>query len=364
MSRPIRVGITHGDPNGISYEVILKALSDERMCELCTPVVFGSAKLIGYYRKTLGIEDVNYNGITELDHIRDGQPNIFNISQEEFKVDMGIPTAESGRAALMSIEAACEALKSGAIDVLVTAPISKEAIHLAGSPYPGHTEMLQAMIGEGSKATMILFDGDTRIALVTTHLPIRKVADAITVESVTDAIKALSDSLKRDFRIERPKIAVLALNPHGGDNGVAGTEEVEVIIPAIAQCVENKILAFGPYPADGFFGTGAYRDFDGVLAMYHDQGLAPFKLMAGRNGVNYTAGLPFVRTSPDHGTGYDIVGRGKADDSSMRQAIYAALDVFRARADYDRATANPLRKQYQERGADKTIDLTKDEPEL
>ncbi len=364
MSRPIRVGITHGDSNGISYEIILKALADDRMCELCTPVVFGSAKLIGYYRKTLGIDDVNYNGITDLDYIRDGQPNIFNISQEEFKVDMGIPTAESGRAALMSIEAACEALRSGYIDVLVTAPISKEAIRLAGSPYPGHTEMLQDLLGEGSKATMILFDEDIKVALVTTHLPIREVANAITVENVAGAITSFSDSLKRDFRIERPKIAVLALNPHGGDNGVAGTEEIEVIIPAIAQCVENKILAFGPFPADGFFGTGSYRDFDGVLAMYHDQGLAPFKLMAGSEGVNFTAGLPFVRTSPDHGTGYDIVGRGKADETSMRQAIYAALDIFRARVDYDRATANPLRKQYQERGADKTIDLTKDEPEL
>lgn len=364
MSQSIRVGITHGDPNGISYEVIIKALADERMYELCTPVVFGSAKLIGYYRKTLGIDDVNYNGITELENIRDGYPNIFNISQEEFKVDMGIPTAESGRAALMSIEAACDALKSGDIDVLVTAPISKEAIRMAGSSYPGHTEMLQDLIGEGAKATMILFDDHIKVALVTTHLPLRSVANAITAESVTNAITTLSESLKRDFRIERPKIAVLALNPHGGDNGVAGTEEHDVITPAIAQCMEHKILAFGPYPADGFFGTGAYRNFDGVLAMYHDQGLAPFKLLAGCNGVNYTAGLPYVRTSPDHGTGYDIVGRGVADETSMRQAIYAALDIFRARVDYDRATANPLRKQYQERGADRTIDLTKDEPEF
>ena len=364
MSRPIRVGITHGDPNGISYEVILKALADERICELCTPVVFGSAKLIGYYRKTLGIDDVNYNGISDPGYIRDGVPNILNISQEEFKVDMGIPTAESGRAALMSIEAACDALQAGYIDVLVTSPISKEAIHLAGSPYAGHTEMLQDLIGGGSKATMILFDEKIRVALVTTHLPIRDVADAITTDSVANAIASFANSLKRDFRIECPKIAVLALNPHAGDNGVAGFEERDVITPAIDQCVENKIVAFGPFPADGFFGSGAYKDFDGVLAMYHDQGLVPFKLMAGREGVNYTAGLPFVRTSPDHGTGYDIVGRGKADEYSMRQAIYAAIDIYRARTDFDRASANPLRKQYQERGADRTIDLTVDDPEF
>lgn len=361
MNKNIRVGITHGDINGISYEVIIKALADERMREICTPVLFGSAKLIGYYRKVLGIDEVQFTQIDNASLARDGHLNLVNISQEEFKVDLGIPTQESGRAAMLALDQACEALRNGEIDVLVTAPISKQAMQMAGFGFPGHTEYLQEKLGDGSKATMVLFNDDMRVALVTTHLALRNVADAITQEAVEEKIRDLDATLRRDFGCERPRIAVLSLNPHNGDDGVLGFEEQETILPAINACIDNKILVFGPYPADGFFGAGSYLNFDGIIAMYHDQGLGPFKTMAGTEGVNFTAGLPYVRTSPDHGTAYDIVGRNVADPVSMRRAVYAACDLYRARQRFDRASANPLKKQYVERGSDKTVDLSKTE---
>lgn len=356
MQRPIRVGITHGDINGISYEVILKTLGDERMTEICTPVVFGSGKLVGYYRKALGIEDFNYNTISSAEDARDGAINIVNISEEEFRVDIGRPTLESGRAAVMALDAATEALCDGQIDVLVTAPISKDAVHQAGFEFPGHTEYLQARLGEGSEALMVLFSEPLRVALATTHMPLSDVAGAISADLVEQKVRTLDATLRRDFRIERPRIAVLSVNPHNGDNGVLGSEETEKLAPALEKLIEDKILVFGPYAADGFFGAGMHRKFDGILAMYHDQGLTPFKALAGQTGVNFTAGLEYIRTSPDHGTGYDIAGRGEADPTSMREAIYEAIDIYRARAAFDRASANPLRKQYVERGADKTID--------
>lgn len=364
MARPIRVGITHGDINGISYEVIIKALGDERIPELCTPVVFGSSKLVGYYRKALGLDDAFYNQIRNAPEAHDGQCNIVNITDGEFKVEMGVATEESGRAALMALDAACEALRNHEIDVLVTAPINKSAMQMAGFGFPGHTEYLQQQLGEGAQATMILFNENMRVALVSIHTPIKDVPAAITREAIVDKAKTLDATLRRDFAIERPRIAVLALNPHAGDNGVLGSEENDIIRPAIDDCAADGILAFGPYAADGFFGSGVWKKYDGILAMYHDQGLAPFKALAASEGVNYTAGLPFIRTSPDHGTGYDIAGKGVADPASMRQAIYSAIDIFRARNIYDRASANPLRKHYEARGADKTVDLTKDEPTL
>ncbi len=363
MAQHIKVGITHGDINGIGYEVILKTLNDERMPELCTPVLFGSSKLVGYYKRVLGnVEEVNFLPVPSADQARDGHSNIVNISSEEFKVDMGIPTPDSGRAALMALDAAVEALRNGEIDVLVTAPISKEAMKMVGFPYAGHTEYLQAKLG--GNATMILFDDNMRVALATTHLPLRDIAGAITQPRVEATIDSFNASLKRDFGFERPKIAVLSLNPHSGDNGVLGTEENEIITPAIESRSADGILAFGPFAADGFFGNNTRYAFDGIIAMYHDQGLAPFKALAGTKGVNFTAGLPFVRTSPDHGTGYDIAGKNQADPTSMREAIYAAIDIFRHRTTYDEASRNPLRRQYVERGADKTIDLTKDDDTL
>lgn len=361
MAKPVRVGITHGDINGISYEIILKALADERMPELCTPVIFGSPKLVAYFRKNLNIDEFRFTQVNDGE-VRDGEINLVSISQDEFKVEMGQPTEESGRAALLSLEYGVEALKSGMIDILVTAPINKHAIQSDKFQFKGHTEYLESELGaEGDKALMILFDDFLRVALVTTHEPVKDLASCITCENVLDTIRRFSSSLKRDFGFDRPRIAVLSLNPHNGDGGLLGDDEQQAIIPAISEAQDEGIAAFGPYAADGFFGSGAYRKFDGVVAMYHDQGLAPFKALAENRGVNFTAGLPFVRTSPDHGTGYDIAGKNLADATSMREAIYKGIDIYRNRRIYDRASSHPLRKQYVERGADKTVDLTKDE---
>lgn len=359
--RPIRVGITHGDTNGISYEIILKTLADERMPELCTPVLFGSSRLIAYFRKMFDIEMQNFHPARDLSDIRDGHLNVINITPDEIKVELGQPTEESGAAALLSLEKAVEALRNGDIDVLVTAPINKKNIQSDTFRFHGHTEYLQDRLGgEGNEALMVLFNDDLRVALVTTHLPIREVADAITREKVVKTITGMAETLTRDFAIGRPRIAVLSLNPHVGDEGLLGSEEKDIIIPAMEDAEAKNVLAFGPFAADGFFGSDAWRHYDGVVAMYHDQGLIPLKTIAGNRGVNFTAGLPFVRTSPDHGTGYDIAGKGTADESSFREAIYKAIDLYRNRAAHDRAAANPLRRQYVEKGADKTVDLTKE----
>lgn len=361
MAKPIRVGITHGDINGISYEIILKTLADERILELCTPVIFGSSKLMTYFRKNLNLEEIRFSQVRDGE-ISDGEINLVNISQEEFKVDCGQPTEESGRAAILSLETAVDALRGGMIDILVTAPINKYAVQNDKFQFVGHTEYLQSAIGnEGDHALMVLFDDFVRVALVTTHKSIRELPDSITKDSVLDTIRRFNSTLKRDFAFDCPRIAVLSFNPHNGDNGLLGDEEQTAVIPAIAEAQNDGIVAFGPYAADGFFGSGAYEKFDGVVAMYHDQGLAPFKALAENRGVNFTAGLPFVRTSPDHGTGYDIAGKNVADPTSMREAIYKGIDIYRNRRAFDRASAHPLRKQYVERGADKTVDLTKEE---
>lgn len=271
------------------------------------------------------------------------------VSQELPELNPGVPTAASGKAAVASLEMAMEALESGDIDVLVTAPISKEAVQSDQFHFPGHTEYLEAKAGEGYKSRMILFDDHIRVALVSTHLPVARLAEAVTRESVGAAIESLRHSLKQDFGIVRPRIAVLSLNPHAGDGGLLGSEEQEVITPAINEAREKGTLAFGPFAADGFFGVGDYRKFDGIVAMYHDQGLAPFKALAGERGVNFTAGLPFVRTSPDHGTAFGIAWKGEADPTSMREAIYKAIDLLRNRQRFLEASANPLRKIVTER---------------
>ncbi len=362
MSKKIKVGITHGDPNGIGYEVILKTLSDPRIPELCTPVVYGSAKIASYYRKGMELPQVQFNTIQTAQQAKDGDVNIINVVGEDFKIEPGIPSKSAGEAAFIALERAVTDLRAGDIDVLVTAPISKETIQSDTFTFPGHTEYLESSIGDGDKALMILANDRLRIALVTTHLPIAKVAQAITIESVLDKLRIFNSSLKRDFNIVAPRIAVLSLNPHAGDHGLLGSEEADVIAPALEQAANEKILAFGPYAADGFFGTEAYRKFDGVLAMYHDQGLAPFKTIVMDSGVNFTAGLPYVRTSPDHGTGFDIAGQGKASEESMRQAIYMALDTYRSRLRHDEAYANPLRRQYFDKGKDNVVlDLSKDD---
>lgn len=349
MSRPIRVGITHGDINGVGYEVTLKALADETMTELCTPVIFGYHSIAEKARRKFGLEDMRLYKSAGAAQAQDGRINVVEVSASAPEIVPGEPTAESGKAAVAALEMAAEALESGDIDVLVTAPISKEAVQSDTFRYPGHTEYLEARIGHGSRSRMILFAGDVRVALVTTHLPISEVASAITQENVEAAIESLAASLKKDYAIPRPRIAVLSLNPHAGDGGLLGSEEKEVISPAIERCRERGILSFGPFAADGLFGMGDYRHFDGIVAMYHDQGLAPFKTLAGERGVNFTAGLPYVRTSPDHGTAFGIAWKDQADPTSMREAIYAAIDIFRNRRIFEEASSNPLRKYVTEK---------------
>lgn len=347
----IRVAITHGDTNGIGYEVILKTFATPTILELCTPIVYGSPKLAAYHRKALNLE-TSFNIIERTEDACDGKLNILACFDDEVKVDLGQPSEEAGKAALMALDRAMTDYRSGLYDVLVTAPINKATIQGEGFHFPGHTEYIETCVGEGNKALMILMNEDLRVALVTTHLPIRNVAEAITQEAIVEKASIFNLSLKRDFRISSPRIAVLSLNPHAGDNGLLGNEEKDIIIPAIEELEKKGIQAFGPFPADGFFGTAAYSHFDGVLAMYHDQGLAPFKTIALDNGVNFTAGLPIVRTSPDHGTAYDIAGQGKADENSFRQAIYTAIDVFRNRQFYDEPMQNPLPKLYHEKRDD------------
>lgn len=329
--KPIRVGITHGDINSISYEIILKTLEDDRMLEICTPVVYGSAKIAAFYRKALGMNDFHLHQIASAAEAQEGVNNIVNVIGEDVKVDPGMPTQASGEAARAALDAAIADLKAGNIDVLVTAPINKHCVQSEDFRFPGHTEYLESEYGDGQKALMVLCCDNMRVALVTTHLPLKDVPGAITKEAIMEKLRIFHRSLQEDFATPSPRIAVLSLNPHGGEGGLLGTEEEEIIIPAIKEAREEKMLVFGPYAVDGFFGAGSYAKFDGILAMYHDQGLAPFKALAMDAGVNLTAGLPYVRTSPDHGTGYDIVGKGQANAESMRHAIYYAIDIFRSR---------------------------------
>ena len=351
QERKIRVAITHGDTNGIGYEVILKAFADPAILELCTPIVYGSPKIAAYHRKALDL-DANFSIINSAEEARDGRLNLLACFDEEVKVEFGVPTAEAGEAALKALDRAMTDFRSELYDVLVTAPINKATIQSSGFRFPGHTEYIETSVGEGNKALMILMNEDIRVALVTTHLAIKDVAKAITKEAIIGETTIFHQSLKRDLRISNPRIAVLALNPHAGDEGVLGTEEQDIIKPAIEELSERGIQAFGPYPADGFFGSGNYNRFDGILAMYHDQGLAPFKTIAQDDGVNYTAGLPIIRTSPGHGTAFDIAGKGIANENSMRQAIYTAIDIFRNRKNYDEPLQNPLPKLFHEKRED------------
>ncbi|MDE6649243.1 MAG: 4-hydroxythreonine-4-phosphate dehydrogenase PdxA [Muribaculaceae bacterium] len=349
MHNPIRVGITHGDFNGIGYEVIIKALDEEGMTELCTPVIFGSPEILNQIRKDLGTDTFRFTPMRKASDAQAGRINVVDVCPRGMELTPGHPAPEAGEAAVAALEAACDALEAGDIDLIVTAPINKKTVYSENFPFPGHTEYLARRLAEDStKATMILFDDDIRVALVTTHKSIRDVPDSITKEAVVNTVRNLDAALRQDFRMDKPRIAVLSLNPHNGDNGLLGDEEIKEIEPAVAECVSDGILAFGPFAADGFFGTGEYSRYDGIVAMYHDQGLAPFKALAKEYGVNYTAGLKYVRTSPDHGTGYNIAGKNQADPTSMRQAIYQGIDLARNREKYRELTANPLQLVKQE----------------
>lgn len=362
-NKRLRVGITIGDTNGIGIEVALKAVSVPEMMELCIPVIYGSSKVISYHRNACNIPGFQINHARSAEQLRENMPNLVECINQDIKIELGHPDKQAGQAAFMSLEAAVQDLKMGLIDVLVTAPISKENIQSDQFHFPGHTEYLESAAGEGARALMVLCTGNLRVALATIHTPLGKVPSQLTVEGIREKLRLLNVSMKRDFNIDGPRIAVLALNPHAGENGILGNEERDIIVPAMQQALdEDGVQCFGPYAADGFFGARQYRRFDAVLAMYHDQWLAPFKTIAMNEGVNFTAGLPIVRTSPDHGTGYDIAGQGIADETSMRQAIYTAIDVYRNRIRYDEAHQNPLPKLFQDRGRDNVkLDLTKGE---
>lgn len=339
VDNKIVVGISQGDLNGIGLEIILKTLSDPALSEICVPVLFSSQKTVSYFRKMLSLEDFNFNPLRDFNQLHTKKPNVFICYEEEVTIEMGKPTLASGKYAKLSLESATQALFDKKIDVLVTAPINKHNIQEAGFKYPGHTEYLGDKLD--GKPLMLLCSQDLRIAVVTGHLALKNVPQQITTENVLTKITQLHTSLVKDFGIRKPKIAVLGLNPHAGENGSMGDEENAAIIPAITKAKES-MMVYGPYSADGFFGNHTQSQFDGVLAMYHDQGLIPFKTLAFNNGVNFTAGLNFIRTSPDHGTAYEIAGKQIADESSFREALYMAIDIYRTRHLNEEISANPL----------------------
>jgi len=338
---PIRVGISIGDINGIGPEVVIKSLSDNRLLLDCTPVIYASNKVLAYHKKLTEATEFAYQSCKSADDAVMRKVNVVNLWDEEIKFELGQVTELGGKYAFRSLEAATQDLAAGKIDVLVTAPISKEAMAKSGFKFPGHTEYLASLAGQ-EDALMLMVSGDLRVALVTTHVAIKDVSSLLSKEKIVSKIAELEKSLRKDFGIQRPKIAVFGLNPHAGENGKMGTEENDIIAPAIQQAKSQGLLAFGPYPADGFFGSNARNQFDAVLAMYHDQGLTAFKALAFEDGVNFTAGLPVVRTSPDHGTAFDIVGQNIASETSMRSAIYLAMDVFKNNLLHKEAFANPL----------------------
>lgn len=342
-----KIGITQGDTNGIGWEIILKALADPRMMELFTPVVYGSPKAAAYYRNTVAeIEAFSFNPVASAAEARRGKANLVACG-ETADIAPGKPTPEAGRAAVEALCAAMRDLKAGHLDALVTAPFDKETVQADDFRYTGHTEYLAAEL-EG-EAMMILCSDVLRVGLVTKHIPVSEIARNITKERIVRDLDTLRRALIEDFGIVEPRIAVMALNPHAGDGGLLGREEQEIIRPAIVEAFSKGVLAFGPFAADGLFAGGGYAKYDGILAMYHDQGLAPFKSLS-PDGVNFTAGLSAVRTSPDHGTAFDIAGKDKADPQSMRNAIYAAIDIAEHRRAWAEWTRNPLQRAERDRG--------------
>ena len=329
------VGITQGDSNGIGYEVIIKSLADPRILDSFTPVIYGSSKLLGFYRKTLhNIEQLDVNVVSSAAEARQRKINLVNCLPDNVYAEPGRSTPEAAKGAITALTSAVKDLKAGQIDVLVTAPINKRAMNAEGFSNTGHTEYLQQVF-HADDVTMIMVSEQLKVGVVTGHIPLRDVPGSISKEKILGKLRIMKASLERDFGIPDPKIAVLGLNPHCGDGGLLGDEEQSIILPAVQEATREGIQAFGPYSPDGFFSLGNYGRFDATLAMYHDQGLAPFKAIAFSDGVNFTAGLPVVRTSPDHGTAYEMAGRDEADPRSMMSAIYTAIDIFRHRLQYD-----------------------------
>lgn len=336
-----KVGITHGDFNGISYEVMINSLKDNRIIELFVPVIYGLTKVLAYYRKSLNLSDFNYNITKTTTKLYMRKVNIYNLSDNEVTIEPGKSTQEAGEMAYLALEQAINDIKANNIDVLVTAPLNKSNVQSDKFKFPGHTEYLADCFNI-SEYLMLMVHDSLRIGTVTGHIPLKDVPAAINEDLIFSKLKVLNQSLIRDFGISRPKIAVTGLNPHAGDSGLLGTEDEEIIIPALIKAKKQGILVYGPFAADGLFGSNQLKKYDGILAMYHDQGLIPFKAIAAGKGVNFTAGLPIVRTSPAHGTAYDIAGTGKASELSMRDAIYLAKDIFNARKTYDEDNSNPL----------------------
>lgn len=358
--KSIIVGISHGDINGIGYEVIIKALMDNLINELFVPVIYGSPKVAAYHRKALNINNFTFNNIRSVEEAHLKKANMISCLDDNVRVELGKSTPQGAEAALISLEKAVEDLKAGKIDALVTAPIDKHSMQSEKFQFPGHTEYLKEKFGV-DETLMFMIGECMRIGIVTGHVPLSQVPALITVDSVSKKIRLMDYSLQYDFAVRKPRIAVLGLNPHAGDNGLLGKEEEEKITPAIKKAQQEGILAFGPFPADGFFGAGSFKSFDGILAMYHDQGLTPFKALSFDTGVNFTAGLPVIRTSPVHGTAFSIAGKGEASENSFRQAMYLACDIFKNRILFNEITRNPLRRQDIDIRADHVDELP---PEL
>lgn len=341
----LKIGISIGDINGISLEVILKALSHRGIVDRCIVVIYGSSKVVSYHKNIVGV-DFNFQTINKIEQANDKKVNVLNCWQDNINITLGKPSEESGQYAWQSLEAATNDLADKKLDALVTAPFSKEAMHLAAFPHPGHTEYLTSKLG-ATESLMFMINDDLRIGVATNHIALKEVASSLTKALIVKKIRLMHNSLKTDFGMERPTIAVLGLNPHASDNGVFGQEEEEIIRPAVVECKKKGVMVMGPFPADGFFGSAQFSKFDGILAMYHDQGLVPFKLLSFGKGVNFTAGLSAVRTSPDHGTAFDLAGKNMADPSSFLQALFQALDIAQSRRNHDDMHANALVKREQ-----------------
>ena len=358
MSMRLKIGITQGDTNGVGWEVILKIFSDNRLTELFTPVIYGSGAAAAYYQKRLNdIEPVKFVVVDSAERAQQGRVNLVECGAKELSVTPGKPSKAGGEAAAAALNKAIKELKDGAIDAMVTAPIDKEMIQSEAFSFTGHTEFLAKEL-EG-EPLMIMTSELMRVGLATIHVPVAEVAQSLSKELIVERINQINASMRQDFGVVRPKVAVLALNPHAGDGGLLGKEEQDIIKPAIVEAYEGGVLAFGPFAADGFFASGQFKNYDAILAMYHDQGLAPFKTLT-PNGVNFTASLSEVRTSPDHGVAYDIAGKGIADEQSMRNAIYEAIDIVQRRSEWEEWNANPLQHFEREKGRDISI---KDLPE-
>jgi len=337
----LRIGISIGDVNGIGLEIIIKTLADTRIYDYCTPIVYGHTKVASFYRRAIEVNELNFNVITHPSQAQPKRANMINCWNEDVKIEPGIVNKEVGKYAFMSLEHATNDLLSGDIDALVTAPINKDTIQSEDFNFPGHTEYLQMRAGSPD-SLMFLVSDTLRVGVVTGHIPVAKIAESITTEKILSKLRLMDASLRNDFWLRKPKIAVLGLNPHASDNGLIGNEEQNIIQPAIDEARANDILAMGPYAADGFFANGTYLQFDAVLAMYHDQGLIPFKQIAFEQGVNFTAGLSFVRTSPDHGTAFDIAGKNKASEVSFREALFTAIHVVKHRRETAVLNEHPL----------------------